>query len=503
MLGVSARPKMPVPDVRLGADTPGGLADELLAPAASSRLQTAELSQPLCTALQIALVNRLRRVGVTPAAVIGHSSGEIAAAYAAGMLPAERAIMIAYYRGFVAKSGTREGGMAAVGLGVADVTPYLDDEGATGAVTVACDNSPSSTTLSGDVDALERVLARIRENNKDTMARRLNVDMAYHSKHMAALAASYQQLLEASWAGRGTPPPGPSRVPMFSSVSDKRITAGEDLGPAYWVANLVSRVRFTDAVSRAIEAQGPNVSKNSVFLEVGPHATLRGPLRQICAASGTNCNYVSALVRGRDAYHTALAAVGSLYQYGVAVDWRAGSLVSGVPPSGRALGNLPNYPWDHSGGSFWYEARVSKESRLRPFSHHRLLGLRVPESSALEPLWRNQLNLVDEPWLADHKVRSDVVFPLAGYIAMAGEAVRQTTGLDTGYRIRNASVRSAMLLSEEPIEIVTSLRPVKLTKSADPVWFEFCIMSYSDSSWTKHCEGQVRAYSTAGLSTLR
>ncbi|TLD29263.1 hypothetical protein PspLS_03907 [Pyricularia sp. CBS 133598] len=490
--------------------------DELLAPAESSRISTAELAQPLCTALQVALVNRLRRSGILPAAVIGHSSGEIAAAYAANMLSSDAAITTAYYRGLVTKSNfasssSSSGGMAAVGLGVEDVIPFLGEEGKSGAVTIACDNSPSSTTLSGDVDALERVLARVKEANKDTLARRLNVDMAYHSKHMELLADQYESLLEAVWSshyccdeGVDLPPtpPGPTKIPMYSSVFNKTIASSQDLGPSYWVSNLVSRVRFTDAVRLAVQEQGRgSFAKDSVLLEVGPHCTLRGPLRQITEASGVDsCRYASVLVRGKDARNTSLSALGHLYQCGVDMDW---SSSVGVPVAGKTLTNLPNYPWDHSSGSFWYEARVSRESRLRQFGHHRLLGVRVPESSGLEPLWRNQLNLVDEPWLADHKVRSDVVFPFAGYIAMAGEALRQTTGLDgVGYRVRNASVKSAMMLSDESVEVVTSLRTVKLTGSTDSSWYDFCVMSYGKSSWTKHCEGQIKAYNTQGLEPL-
>ncbi|TLD16851.1 uncharacterized protein PgNI_01193 [Pyricularia grisea] len=377
--------------------------DELLAPAESSRISTVELAQPLCTALQVALVNRLRRSGIVPAAVIGHF------------------------------------------------------------------------------------------------------------KHMERLADQYESLLEAVWSSRFCcdegvdlllTPPGPTKIPMYSSVLNKPITSSQDLGPSYWVSDLVSRVRFTEAVRLAVQDQGRgSFAKESIMLEVGPHCTLRGPLSQITEASGVDsCRYASALVRGKDARHTSLSALGHLYQCGVDVDW---SSSIGVPVAGMTLTNLPNYPWDHSGGSFWYEARVSRESRLRRFGHHRLLGARVPESSGLEPLWRNQLNLVDEPWLADHKVRSDVVFPFAGYIAMAGETLRQTTGLDgVGYRVRNVSVKSAMMLSDESVEVVTSLRPVKLTGSTDSSWFDFCVMSYGKSSRTKHCEGQIKAYNTQGLEPL-
>ena len=140
-------------------------------------LLKAEFSQPLCTALQIALVDLLATWNVTPSAVIGHSSGEIAAAYAAGALSAKDAIIAAFYRGQVCKTAKKTGGMAAVGLGKEDVTPYLAS-----AVRIACQNSGSSVTLSGDLDILEKVMSDIKKAKPDVLVRKLQVEMAYHSR---------------------------------------------------------------------------------------------------------------------------------------------------------------------------------------------------------------------------------------------------------------------------------------------------------------------------------
>ena len=155
---------------------------ELVKPEASSRLHMAEFSQPLCTALQVALINLLRIWNVHPTAVVGHSSGEIAGAYAADSISLPDAIRLAYYRGQVSKLQLRAGGMAAVGLGRDEVASYLVP-----GVIVACENSPSSVTLSGDVKPLERVLASLKSEKPDTLARRLKVDMAYHSRESLLL----------------------------------------------------------------------------------------------------------------------------------------------------------------------------------------------------------------------------------------------------------------------------------------------------------------------------
>lgn len=159
------------------------LADALLAPKETSRLHEAEISQPCCTAVQIALVDALREYGVKPDAVVGHSSGEIAAAYASGAISAEDAIRIAFFRGLVMAqletlSSTKiQGSMAAIGLGAEEVKPLLEAKCAVG-----CENSPASTTITGDKLAVEKTMDRIREVHPDVLVRALRVDRAYHSR---------------------------------------------------------------------------------------------------------------------------------------------------------------------------------------------------------------------------------------------------------------------------------------------------------------------------------
>ena len=149
---------------------------ELLKSTENSILDRADLAQPISTALQIALVDAMAYLDVRPSAVVGHSSGEIAAAYACGIISRRTAMAIAYYRGYVTKDSLSTGRMAAVGLGAEEVAAYL-----VAGVVVACDNSPSSTTLSGESTKLDSVLSTIRRQKPDTLVRKLKVDMAYHS----------------------------------------------------------------------------------------------------------------------------------------------------------------------------------------------------------------------------------------------------------------------------------------------------------------------------------
>ena len=154
--------------------------DKLSNPDEKSDLDRAEFSQPLCTAVQVGLVNLLNTWGITPAAVVGHSSGEIAAAYASGAITAEAAIIIAYYRGRITKKQTRRGKMAAVGMSRDETIPFLIK-----GVVIACVNSPSSVTISGDEEAIATIVAEIKSKKPEVFARHLKVEMAYHSRRFS------------------------------------------------------------------------------------------------------------------------------------------------------------------------------------------------------------------------------------------------------------------------------------------------------------------------------
>ena len=142
-------------------------------------LDAAELAQPLCTAVQIAVVNFLAKCGMSPGAVIGHSSGEIAAAYASGVLSQSEAVLCAYYRGQALKTSTRSGSMAAIGLDRQSALPYLLP-----GVQVACENGPTNITVSGDSDAVNETLKSLETQDSTVFTRLLNVPAAYHSREL-------------------------------------------------------------------------------------------------------------------------------------------------------------------------------------------------------------------------------------------------------------------------------------------------------------------------------
>ncbi|PLN86691.1 putative polyketide synthase [Aspergillus taichungensis] len=445
-----------------------------------------EVCQSLCTALQIAIVNLLRSWGVEATSVIGHSSGEIAAAYTAGAITAASAITIAYFRGKLAKSivNTREseneGEMAGIGLSSAEVAPYLEEN-----VVVACENSPRSVTISGPKPSIEQTVSRIRAENPDVFCRILRLGIAYHSPQMKHIGQQYQELITAHICQNSE-----AMVPMFSSVTTQRIVDPQELNATYWRQNLESPVRFTEAVSILLQHQEHD--QQHLFVEIGPHSALSGPLKQIFATIQFKMPpvYIPTLVRDdHDCQSQLLSVVGSLSIRGTTLQ------LLNVNGSGKVLSDIPPYPWSRA-NTYWEESRLAQQWRLCGEQHHELLGRRCPEASEMEPMWRNLLRLADVPWLSEHILQSQIIFPGAGYIAIAGEAIQQLAPAAQahGYSIKNVVFKAALLLEEyHPVEVVTSLKRVMLNDYMESDWYSFSIMSYDGTSWTKNCSGQVKA----------
>ncbi|KAF7556654.1 hypothetical protein G7Z17_g1229 [Cylindrodendrum hubeiense] len=468
--------------------------DELLKSSESSNLHKASISQPLCTAVQVGLVDALKDIGIDIYGVVGHSSGEMAAAYASKNLTSNEAIIAAYYRGVVSGEVTDVGAMAAIGMGRDDTSQFLIP-----GVTIACENSPSSVTISGDKDAVERVVEAIKEAKPDLLARLLKVDKAYHSHHMKQVGERYQSL--ASTYVRGNSETPESAPIFFSSVTGKQMSPSDLTDASYWRSNLECPVLFNTAVANFVSHhQSQKPQTGLIFLEVGPHAALAGPLRQILKQESLSYPYASCLSRGVNAAQSFLAAVGTLWQHHVPIDFNT---LTNRHDKAKVLPDLPTYHWNHDQNHGMVETRLTNEWRFKKFSRHELLGSRVASSTDTEPLWRGILMLDHVPWIRDHNIKGDVIFPCAGYVAMVGEAARQmyltspSDGQYQGFAIRNLVVDTAMVLPKSKgTEIVTSLKRARLTDSLDSHWWEFVVSSHNGTSWSKHCAGQVCARSS-------
>ncbi|KAH7304199.1 hypothetical protein B0I35DRAFT_454850 [Stachybotrys elegans] len=490
------------------------LSDVLSGACEPSLIQTPEVSQAACTAVQIGIVDLLASWSVRPAAVVGHSSGEMAAAYASGCITAAEAITAAYFRGQAVAKNTKEGAMLAVALTTEEALAYL--VGREEHIKIGAINSPKSLTLSGDADDIQALAGELTKAGIFNRVLRTGGN-AYHSHHMAALGSSFSDMLSAgiehiNKLGFVNPTHRYPSVPWISSVTPGKSATSREIPVSYWRANLESPVRFSQAVTAVMNLQDqPAID---ILLEIGPHAALKSPLDEITKGIKKPAQYLSALKRNEDCQVSVLQLAGALFGLNAGIDMAAVNSVDMAITKGESQSrgfahgctafDLPIYQYTY-GPVIYYESRPSKELRLRDFPRHDLLGSRIPGASKLQPQWRNILRVKDLPWLADHRLIPDVVFPGAGFIAMAIEAASQghrvsleaagsTTSI-TGYSLRNVDIKTALRIPEddEGIEVVLSMEPVDSTIQPSS-WAKFTISSVSRdlAKWTEHCTGQIK-----------
>lgn len=481
-----------------------GLVEELSLDKSTSRIDDSKIAQPATTAIQIALVDLLGSLGIQPTAVLGHSSGEIAAGYAAGVLSHLAALSVSYHRGFISnlckQKLDKKGAMLAVALGEDEASKYIAQL-QSGIVSVACVNSPTSTTISGDEAAIDELKTIL--DDQAVFAKKLKVDIAYHSHHVQKVAAQYRSSLKG--LEHNVPRP---HVRFISSVTATEKT--NNFGPSYWVQNLTSPVRFSDALAELCRIRDSEARflSDSVpcFIEVGPHSALSGPTRQILAQPSlemTGFRYLASLVRDHDSLHSILSLCGKLFELGYPLNLDPSTLFGSRKSPNAVLHDLPAYPWDHS-AKHWHESRLSKEFRLRSNPHHDLLGVRIPSATPFEPMWRNILNVETLPWLRDHVVDNSIIFPGSGYLCMAIEALKQDLqdrqsvgGAIRQYMIRDIVFSKALLVPEPPsqIEIQLSLKSLKIGNARDSSgWNDFRVFSLSQEGvWSENCRGSIMA----------
>ena len=383
-----------------------------------SKAKSAAYSQPICTALQIALVDLLAECNIHPSNVLGHSSGEIAAAYCAGAISHRYACKLAFYRGKVAAHltadrSTLKGSMMAVALPESEVATYLtklQTRPGNGFIAVGCVNSPTNVTITGDAKEIE-VLKSMLEADK-VYVRRLDVDVAYHSTHMNRVAAEYLGLIRD--LEQPDKPKSNQKLLMYSSVTGSVVSAEKLATGEYWVQNLVSKVNFSDAlknmyldnVQRSTGILAQSKGKNSVYImELGPHSVLQRSVNETIRELGNahTVAYGSAIVRGISAQQTICEQAGNLKCGGYNVDLRVLNHPAKRSLAMSPLATLPQYPFNHH-HAYWLESRLSRNFRFRSHGRHELLGTRVNDWNPLSARWRNIIRAAENPWIADHKV---------------------------------------------------------------------------------------------------
>ncbi|KAJ5365630.1 hypothetical protein N7517_008516 [Penicillium concentricum] len=469
-------------------------------------VQAPEASQTVCTAVQIGLVNLLASWSVYPSGVVGHSSGEIAAAYAAGRISAAESIAAAYFRGQIVSQNKQRGAMLAVGMSLEQAAKYL--EGIEQDIKIAAINSYESLTLSGEQEVVEKLSATLNEEGVFNRLLKTGGN-AYHSHHMIALGQEYENLLSKGLTRLQSLGllDEQDRYPCISWTSSvtlhKEITTNS-VPVAYWRSNLESPVRFADAVVNLVQDEDLNIG---ALVEIGPHPALKGPVNQVLRGIGKDIPYTGSLTRGEDSRRSILQLAGSLFGMNAQINLTAVNATDGtsnekpVLTHGTMAVDLPPYQYDYGPVSY-YESRVSKEFRLRNVQRHDLVGSKVAGNAKLRPQFRNILRLKDLPWLSDHRIMKDVVFPAAGFVCMAMVAASQLyeeylNALPiAGFSLRNVDIKAALRIPEDQhgVEVVLSLELTSESTVHAPSWTTFSVSSVTHDSgeWTEHCTGQIK-----------
>lgn len=409
------------------------LLDELTADESASRMDVTAIAQPCLFAIQVGLAALWDSWGVRPEALVGHSVGEVAAAYLASVFNLEDAVRIIYHRGRCMEQAPARGRMLAAALTQDEALSLIAEYG--DRVALAAVNSPGSVTLSGEAGPLDECAERL--DAKGVFHRVLKVQHAFHSAQMDPIRTALLAALEGIR-------PRVAVLPLFSTVHGRRVE-GPELGPDYWWQNVRQAVRFADGVNGLIERE------TDIVVELSPHPVLAASVTECFAQQGRKMTVLPSLRRQEGERATLLRSLGALHVQGLPVDW------TGVFPGPNRFVRLPLYPWQRE--RCWYESVESRASRLTPPAHP-LLGV---GRGGPRPEWDARFDLRQRPYLADHRVRHAVIVPATVYLEMAFGAARETLEAE-GCELRNVTLANPCFLApEEPLWVQSTFDPATST----------------------------------------
>lgn len=366
--------------------------------------ENTDIAQPALFAVQVGITNMLAARGLSPKAVAGHSVGEVAAAWAAGILDLKSAVEVIFHRSRLQQTTKGRGNMSAVALDVNTAMRWLDEDNLSGLVFIAGVNSYRGITIAGNIEHLTAFESRL---NKERIGfKRLDLDFAFHSPEMDGIETELEVVLK-----RITPKSG--EIPFYSSVTGEIIT-GSLLTAKYWWKNIRQPVLFEQATKNIL------ASGFQVLVEIGPHPVLKGYLND-------SINQQSQLAHDADKSHVVLPSLSrnqddiEAVQRIVAHAWIAGTNIDlsvYFPKMGQHT-KLPSYPWQKE--RHWHSISTESPNTLNRLIDHPLLGYRLPLHDLL---WENQLDPYKQSFLADHVVGDAIVFPGTGYIELALAAAK-------------------------------------------------------------------------------
>ncbi len=422
--------------------------------------------QPVLVAVEVALADLWRSRGIEPDALIGHSMGEIAAAYIAGVLSLEEAVTVVCNRSALMRQTSGNGAMAVVELSMLEATELLS--GYPGQPSVAVNSGPRTSVISGETPVISAVVAELEQ--KGVFARMIQVDVASHSSQMDPLVP---RLIE-SLPGMQ---PRSAGIQLYSTVNAAPVE-GQELGAHYWGRNLRQSVLFHQTVSAML---GDGID---TFIEMSPHPTLLNAIQQTAKAVNREVLTLHSLRREEPAQQEMLGSLGELFVNGHPVDWQR------IYPKDYERADLPNYPWQRE--RYWPKEVLPANSRRQVNQEIFLAAPLALSTQADTYVWEIEVGVAGFSYLADHKVNGAVVFPAAAFIEIAIEAAAQVFGSDET-ELSEITLDSGLVLSN------SDGRTLQVLLEPGPIGsLSFIISSkgkgYTDK-WTQHARGLVRTTS--------
>ncbi len=430
-----------------------------------SRLERVDVVQPALFAVQVALAELWREWGVEPVAVVGHSMGEVAAAHVAGALTLDDAARVISTRSALLRRISGRGAMVMVELSPDELGPVL--RGRENQLSIAVCNSPRSTVVAGDVDALDALIEQLGRDG--VLCRRVKVDVASHSPQVEPLG---DDLLR----GLAGLTPLPSRVPMYSTVTGAPID-GARLDAGYWIKNLRETVKFSTAVRRLLE------DECDVFVEISPHPILLAAIEQN-AGAGRSDLFLPSLRRQEPERAVMLESLGALYVHGYPVDWAR------LYPSGGYCVGLPSYPWKRQ--RFWYPTSPTGGRRTLGTGRHPLVEEHIISSA--DPgthFWQGTTDPVRVPWLMEYRVDGLAQLPASAIVEMALGAGR-TLFSAGGCRVEDVCLESPLVVSEAVPRIMQLVVSASLPGSGTFRFASRDAGADASARWTVHATGTIR-----------
>ncbi len=431
----------------------GRAVKDLLLNATAKDLQETAYSQPLLFAIQVGVSEVLASLGVTPAAVVGHSVGEIAAAWACGALSLEDAVRVIHARSATQSTTRGLGRMAAFARSAEQSKALIKALHLENEVEIAGINSPHNVTLTGSLEGLEKIHAHA----DGAFFQLLDLDYAFHSRHMDGIhEALCEELKDLA--------PQKSSARFFSTVTGQECK-GVNLDAAYWWNNVRQSVQFFPAVHKLCE------EGYRFFVEIGPHAILQRYLRESLQNAGTKGRIFSSLIKTEDGLQRLKTLSLRLHCLSSATNRE-----SFFPTRGNPFVSLPLYPWQNREYTYPRTSECIFETRRV----HPLLGW---QRESTPQLWENILDPAKDMWLEDHKVGSVTVLAGAAFTEMALAAAQRVYGTD------NVLVEDMQIIAPLAFEGAQCVR-----LSVDDTCGNFRIMSrprLGEGAWVEHVRGRV------------